>query len=143
MQNQVIERIIGFAAIAVSILVVIGLPVAVLFGFRKFKKVARTALAERYEGLQVHASPQSRDVCLVYHTYHGIIVWFTQTTHRVYLPPDDARELLRRLFWFNIGWGWSAYLGLFVIPLSLFNYYSQQRSISAQETANAIAATNQ
>ena len=54
------------------------------------------------------------------------------------MSPDDARELLRRLLWFNLVWGWSAQGGIFVIPLGYYNYVAQRRSVNSQELTNLL-----
>jgi hypothetical protein len=118
-----------FTLVAVVALVAVG----ALYGFRGYEGLACRALKQRYEDLEIHDSPQIGDVALVYHTYHGVLAWFTQTEHRVYLPPEQARALLGRLFRFNLVWGLTARGGLLVPPLSLMNYVAQRRSISAQE----------
>jgi hypothetical protein len=72
-------------------------------------------------------------VRLVFHTYHGVLLWVVQTKHRFRLPPDQARELLWRLHCFNLKWGLLAYLGFVVPLLSYLNYLAQKRSITRQE----------
>jgi hypothetical protein len=115
--------------------------VVVLYLFRGYEALARRALARRYAGLQVHETPAPGDVTLSYETYHGLVAWFTQTSHRVSMPPGDARILLGRLMRFNLTWGLVTYGALFVLPLALVNYFAQRRSISGQESNNAFAVT--
>src|SRR5579871_3719622 len=94
----------------------IGLGAAVLFLFRGYEGLASRALARRYAGLAIHAELQPGDVVLTYHTYHGVIAWFTQTTHCVALPADDARKLLARLLQFNLTWGLPTAGALLIMP---------------------------
>ena len=75
-------------------------------------------------GLELHDSFLPGDVLLTYHTYHGLIVWVTQTRHRVAAPPADARRLLARLLRFNLSWGLLTYAVLFVVPLAILNYWA-------------------
>ena len=108
--------------------------------FRSYERLARRSLRRKYAGLQIHEVPVAGDVTLTYHTYHGLIAWFTQTPHYVSLPPDHARILLGRLFRFNLTWGLLTYGALFIPPLAVWNYFTQRRSISSQEAGNAIGA---
>jgi hypothetical protein len=90
------------------------------------------ALHRRFEGLRLHSQPEPGDVYVVYHTYRGVLVYFVQTEHRVLAPPDDARELLRRLLRYNLTWGLLCWFGPLVPFLALGNYYGQLRSIERQ-----------
>jgi len=121
-----------FGCIGFAVLLALGF--AVLHGFRGYERAARSALAKRFQDLEIHNPPQPGDILLVYHTYHGVLAWFTQIEHRVHLPPDQARELLGRLFRFNCTWGFIARGGVIVLPLAIVNYVIQLRSISTQET---------
>lgn len=91
--------VIGGIALLVTI-------IAVGFAcFRGYERLARRSLERKYSDLQPRAQPNEGDVVLSYHTYHGLLVWFTQTPHQVILPPNDARQLLGRLLRFNLTWG--------------------------------------
>src|SRR5580704_4501207 len=92
----------------VAVVALVAVAVGALYGFRGYERLACRALKQRYEDLEIHDSPQIGEVALVYHTYHGVLAWFTQTEHRVYLPPEQARALLGRLFRFNLVWGLTA-----------------------------------
>ena len=78
-------------------------------------------LVKKFDGIDVHESPQQGDVQFVFHTYHGFLVFFVQTPHRVSCPPNEARKLLSRLHWFNLSWGVLSQGCLFVPFLSFFN----------------------
>jgi hypothetical protein len=121
-----------FGCVAVAVFFAPGF--AILQGFRGYERAARKALAKRFQDLEIHDPSQPGDILLVYHTYHGVLAWFTQTEHKVHLRPDQARELLGRLLRFNCIWGLTAHGGLLVPPLSIVNYFIQRRSISTQET---------
>ena len=111
------------------LVVAIGVTVMLVFAFRRR---AREALAKAYEGLDAHSEPQPGDVHLKYETYHGLLVWVSVSWHTVWLPPDQARTLLKRLLRFNFTWGFFAY-GAAILPLlSLGNYWAQVRSIRKQ-----------
>lgn len=122
-------------AVAVVVAVFIGLAIAALFFFRGYKYVARRALERKFSNLSIHAAPQPGDVIITFHTYYGFIAWFTQTTHHVALPPQDARVLLGRLLRFNLTWGLFTWGAFFVPILSAINYLQQRRSIARQEMA--------
>ena len=92
-------------------------------------------LAKRFEGIDAHETPQQGDVQFAFHTYHGFLVFFVQTEHRVSCSPDDARTLLRRLHRFNLTWGMLSYGLAFVPFVSFFNYLAQKRAITEQESA--------
>ena len=97
-------------------------------------------LANRYAGIEVHDIPVPGDVQFVYHTYHGFLVFFVQTEHRVSCQPESARMLLRRFLRFNLTWGMLSYGLVFVPFLAFFNYLTQKRSIAKQE---AVLPTQQ
>ena len=109
----------------------IGVPIFVVMG--GIQKFARKPLLRCFEGLDLHNSQLPGDVCVVYHTYRGFLVWFVQEEHFICAPPDDARLLLKRLLRFNLTWGLFSYGLLFVPLLSLGNYYAQKRSIETQQ----------
>lgn len=121
-----------FVIIATVVILVV-LAVGALLFFRGFEHFARRALERRYTDLTIHPVPQTGDVVLAYHTYHGFIAWFTQTHHYVFLSPEDARTLLGRLLRFNLIWGLVTPGALFIPPLAILNYFAQRRSIVAQE----------
>ena len=92
-----------------------------------------------FSGLNHSKSPRVGDVKLVYHTYHGFLQCGThQTEHRVWLPSEDARELLWRLLWFNLTHGIFGIEAVFVPFLAVFNYFSQLKSINRQEFQTAF-----
>jgi hypothetical protein len=130
---------------AFSFLVVVAciaaLVALILFFFRRYEGLAQRALLRKYDGMTLHAAREPGDVVLVFHTYHGVLAWFTQTPHVVALSPEDARVLLGRLVRFNLTWGLLACGGLFVPPLSLINYIGQRRAITAQQLENEMSAT--
>jgi hypothetical protein len=90
-------------------------------------------LAQRYAGIEVHDLPIPADVQFVYHTYHGFLIFFVQTEHRVSCAPQSARTLLGRFLRFNLTWGMLSYGLLFVPFLAFSNYLAQRRSIGKQE----------
>jgi len=125
------ERLlILFVMIAVP-MTFIGVPIFVFMG--GIQKFALKPLQRRFNGIDLHASPQPGDVCFVYHTYRGFLVWFVQDEHRVCASAVDAKLLLNRLLRFNLTWGMLSYGLLFVPLLAIGNYVSQKRSIEKQE----------
>jgi small-conductance mechanosensitive channel len=127
-------------AVVAGIAFLVGLVVMALWLFRAYERSAKRALEAKYAGLEVRDDPRPGDVTVVYHTYHGFLVWFTQVAHRASLPPDDARRLLGRLLRFNLCWGLVTYGAVFAVPLAVANYVAQRRSIAAQEEAARWAA---
>ncbi len=126
-------------SIVLAIGVLIGIIAFGAFLFFGFEALAKRSLRKRLAGLHPHQVALPGDVVLSYHTYHGFLVWFTQTHHCFALRPDDARKLLGRLLRFNLVWGFFAY-GALVIPLlALGNYLAQRRSIATQESATTAA----
>ncbi len=124
--------------IVVGITILIGLGIGALYLFRGYEHLARRSLERKYADLAVHPEPQAGDVVLIYHTYHGLVAWFTLTPHHVALPPEDARELLSRLLRFNLTWGLVTYGALFIPPLAILNYFAQRRSIAAQQATGGV-----
>lgn len=99
-----------------------------------------TRLARRFEGLAIRETPTDGDVQLVYHTYSGFFLWFSQMEHVVYGPADDVRALLKRLLRWNLTWGMLS-AGLVFIPvLSLISYAGQLKSLRAQANGTTAAS---
>jgi len=115
-------------ALAIPLIFVAAIVYAVLL-----VRGARAALQRAYDGIEIAGQPAPGHVRLAFHTYHGLLVVFVQTEHQGYLPPEHARELLRRLHRFNLVYGLLAYVPPLVPILSWFNYLAQQRSIDNQE----------
>src|SRR5690242_12006783 len=92
-------------AIAVGLAAIVAIVLFAIFLYRGYERVAQRSLQRKYMGLAVHEFPQPGDVIVSYYTYHGLVAWLTHTSHRVALPPDDARRLLGRLLRFNLTWG--------------------------------------
>ncbi len=92
-------------------------------------------LQRRFEGIELHDELKPGDVHFVYHTYRGLLLWFTMSEHRVIAPAADAEKLLRRLLWFNLTWGMLSYGMLFIPLLAIGNYFAQRGSIRKQLAA--------
>ncbi len=122
-------------AMAFVACVFVALGIGALYLYRWYEAAAKNALMHASGGLRVHLEPQPGDVIISFHTYHGLIAWFTQTDHRVALPAVDAKILLNRLLWFNLSWGILTWGALFIPILSLINYRQQLRSVDAQTKA--------
>jgi len=127
-------------AVVIGMAIFIALGAIVLLLFRGYETFAQQALSRRYAGLAIHSPPEPGDVILVFHTYHGLIAWFTQTPHVVALPAEDARVLLGRLLRFNLTWGLFTAGAIFVPPLSIMHYIGQRRSITRQHLEGGIPA---
>ncbi len=118
--------------LVVTIGVIFCLFIGSLALYRFCSRRTGSALEQAFDGIEWHQSPLEGDVVMVYHTYHGFLVWFTQTEHCVSLRPSEAKRLLSRLLRFNITWGLLSYGGLLIAPLALANYWAQRRSIKKQ-----------
>ena len=125
----------------VVLLVLVAFPLYLLFG--GLRTFALGPLRRCYEGIEIHDAPRPGDVVFLYHTYRGLLLWFTQDEHRVAAPPADAERLLGRLLRFNLTWGMLSYGMLFVPFVSLGNFYSQRRSIRAQAASNAASVASE
>ena len=126
-------------AIAASVILLLVLGILALWLFRCYERAAGRALERAYTGIDIHTVPAPGDVVLIYHTYHGFIAWNSETTHRIVLPPEHARELLGRLLRFNLTWGMTSHGMIFVPLLAISNYIAQRSSISKQEATVAFA----
>jgi hypothetical protein len=108
-----------------------------LFLFGGHRRLLLGPLGRCFRDIQLHELPAPGDVTFVYHTYRGLLIWFTQTEHRVIAPREDAEKLLKRLLRFNLTWGMLSY-GLIFIPfVSYGNYLAQRRSIAQQAAAQS------
>jgi len=116
--------------LAMLLAVLIGVPYFMLFGGAE--RFCRKPLMRRYNGLEIHDSPDSNDVSFTYHTYRGFLLWFVQDEHSINAPPRDARVLLGRLLRFNLTYGMLSYGLLFVPLLAIGNYIAQSRNIKKQ-----------
>lgn len=104
----------------------------VLRFYRCLKRAAESAQQRAFEGLSVYSESADGRVNVVFHTYYGLITFVTQTEHRFWASPDDARLALWRLHRFNLTWGILAYAALLIPLLSYGNYLAQKRSIRKQ-----------
>jgi hypothetical protein len=115
---------------AIALIVAVGAVILVLH--RGYERLAQRALKRAYGGLELHPAEVCGTVRVVYHTYHGFLLWYTQTEHRAILPLDEATELLGRLLRFNLSWGLVARGGIFIAPLAVYNWVVQKHSITKQ-----------
>lgn len=120
--------LIGFALLSVLLAAVF--VIYLLFG--GLYSFARKPLERCFEGIDLHDTRMAGDVSFVYHTYRGLLLWFTQTEHHVIAPQKDAEKLLKRLLRFNLTWGLLSYGVLFIPIVAYSNYLAQRRSIQRQ-----------
>jgi hypothetical protein len=119
----------AFAVIIAAPLVLVAVFVWVLPAVRR----AHQKMEHMYDEFDFTKKPQPGTVKITFHTYFGFINHFTQTEHKGYLPPDQARELLRRLHRYNLTHNWLTPGAVFIPFLSFFNYHAQLRSVNRQE----------
>ena len=137
--SEFLDRLLIYGVLG---LVFVGLPVAVIGGvlfYRHQQRWTQRAFARIYNGLNTHVQPHAGDVVVQYDTYHGFLVFNVHTAHHAVLPVEDARTLLRRLLWFNLTWGLFAWGSLLIVPLAIFNYIGQQRSVTHQHLAATLS----
>lgn len=124
------ERLlIGFVFL-VTPLIFIGVPFYLLSGGSE--KFALKPLMRCFEGLDIAESPRTGDVTFTYHTYRGLLVWYTQDEFVVSAPLGDAKTLLGRLLRYNLTWGMLSNGLVFVPFLALGNYFVQRAAIHRQ-----------
>jgi hypothetical protein len=132
-----LERMPGFLAVIAAILVAIFAAAAgAKWLTRQIDAAGRRALALRFAGLAVHERPEPGDVMLVCFTMHPL----AETTHRLWLPLEEAQLLLQRLLWFNLTWGCLSLMAPLVPVWSALNYFLQRRFLLAQRNAEALPA---
>ena len=90
------------------------------------------ALKRCYRGVETSQEPCEGDVHVVYHTYNGLLFFADIQEHRFSARPDQAKELLGRLYRYNLGWGMLTPAFLIVPFLATFDYIGQSRSIDRQ-----------
>ena len=125
--------IVAIVAISVSLSFFAILFYAALKFFRWYSRRAEDGIREIYRQFHPSDAPSAGSVHVVYHTYSGLVAWFTQTEHSAYLPPAQARDFVRRLRNYNLKWGLLSYGCLFIPAFTFGNYWSQLRAITRQE----------
>lgn len=127
---MLVTRLLGVFFLPLILAIIVVVPYLFLFGGAE--KFLRKTLLRRYDGLILHVIPESGDVQCVYHTYRGLLIWFTQDEHRIIGPPEAAIALLKRLLRFNLTWGMMSYGFLFIPIFAITNYLVQRRAIERQ-----------
>ncbi len=130
--SSITEWLMTALLIVVGLAFYAGLGWVILKLYRWYRRQAEAAIERAYANLHPHWPAVDGDVTLLFHTYFGFFVWFSQIEHRVALPPDQARVLLRRLHQFNLNWGLLCPFVVAVPLLSLVHYWEQTRSIRNQ-----------
>lgn len=85
-----------------------------------------------YDGLRIETNQRPGLVRFRLHTYDGFLVWFTQTKHEGFAPPNDASKLVGRVLRYNLSHGFLAAGGLLVPLVSVPEFFSQRRSVKHQ-----------
>ncbi len=118
--------------IFLTVLTAVALIAGIVGAYLWLKRSARAAQERAFSGMEVFSESGPGRVQVIFHTYYGFLVYFTQTEYRFWASPEDARTVLWRLHRFNMLWGFFA-AGALLIPLfSLGNYWAQLRSIRKQ-----------
>jgi hypothetical protein len=126
-------------AVAIPLIGFTGIFVAIVWFYRWYSRNAKQGIENIYIQFRPSDSPATGTVHVKYHTYSGLIAWFTQTEHSMYLQPEQARQFLKHLRNYNLKWGLLSYGCLFVPILTFGNYWDQMRAISKQEKAEETA----
>ena len=134
-----LEKAFVLGMLAVVFIILIGVPILAIRIRRpkpekKFRKV--------FDGVEFNNANGPGLVELRYHTYDGILMWFVQTEHHIYLKPNDAREVLRRMLRYNLSWGLLAAGGLLVPLVAIPSYFGQKKTIASQEAELLKISTN-
>ena len=122
-------------AIAIPLVGLAAVFFAVVWFYRWYSSNAKQGIEDIYTRFRPSDSPSDGTVHVKYHTYSGLLAWFTQTEHSMYLPQEQARDFLRHLRNYNLKWGLLSYGCIFVPILTFGNYWDQLRAISKQEKA--------
>jgi hypothetical protein len=120
-------------AACVSVVILGGVTILIVKGYRLFTAAADRALLRAFEGRTVSLEPGPGLVSVVFHAYSGILVFTRQVEYRFWATPEDARAILGNLNRFNLTWGFFAYGALLIPILSLGNYWAQLSRISKQD----------
>lgn len=131
-----LERILGIiwalGLLAIMLLILIGIPVLII---KLMRKTSSSVTDKLFKGIELKSKPRKGHVLLEYTTYDGFIFWVSSKTYAGYLPPPQARELLKRMFWYNMKYGLFNYFLVFVLLFSIVGYQQQKNSIEEQELA--------
>ncbi len=126
----------GVILIVILVIVLLGGFLALLVCLsRRYEMLAQNAMQLRFRGLDCRIVPVPGDVTITFPVYHGLLVWFKETVVTLSLPPGQAQLLLGRLLRFNLTWSLPSGGFIFILPLSLLNYWTQRRSVTRQQTA--------
>ena len=127
------QQLYAAAAILSFVVVFAIIPWLILKFHRWYESHAINAQAAVLDGLETSFFESPGSVKVIFHTYHGVLMWFTQTEWKFYAPPDVARIALNRLHAYNSRWGALAQGALFIPFVSLLNLWIQRRSVARQE----------
>ena len=114
---------------AVGMILLAGLSVVIVNGYRRFNVAADRSRLRAFAGATISEGPAPGLVAVVFHTYSGVVLFTHQVEHRFGAAPNDALLVLARLHRFNLAWGFFAYGGLFIPLLSYVNYELQRKKI--------------
>jgi hypothetical protein len=125
------ERFLGIAVL----LALVAVPVFFIWGKRVFDRAAAASLEQIYSTAERQArafGPSTPQVELTYHTYSGVLVYVTQSEHRLLLPYPVAQSTLSAFLKHTMKYGFFAYGALLIPVLAYLNYLAQKRSIRKQ-----------
>ena len=123
------QILMGLSSVGLLPALLVVLPILLL---RSMRQPLDKKFAILYRGLSVSPEPGSGLIFVRVHSYDGFLLWFTQTTHEGFTRPEDAQELLRRVFRYNLTRGLLAAGGLLVPFVSLPELVIQRRAVNRQ-----------
>ena len=123
------QILMGLSSVGLLPALLVVLPILLT---RSMRRPLDKKFAKLYRGLSVSPEPGPGLVSVRVHTYDGFLLWFTQTTHAGFARPEDAQELLRRVFRYNLTRGLFAAGGLLVPLVSLPELAIQRRAVNRQ-----------
>ncbi len=131
--NAELETTVIVSVLTVVTIVIFAGVVWMIYRFVKwYNKAAEKALTRIVSDFDASLEPKDRDVQITYHTYSGIFFHVTQIEHNCYLPPEQAKDFLRRLRNYSLKWAILSQGCLFVPFLAFGNYTAQLKRIDHQ-----------
>ena len=112
--------------------ILIGIPVAII----KLMRKTNTSKTENlFKGIDLKSEEARGDVLIEFTTYDGFVFWVTSRNYAGYLPPAQARELLKRMYKYNLKYGLLNFFGMFTFLFSTISYRTQIQSVEEQESS--------
>jgi hypothetical protein len=116
--------------IIITLVFCIGLGWIIVKLMRRSQQSDDERLRKIYEEVQaVEITSDAEPIRVVFQTYSCFLNYFREVNHDVVLPPEQARELLRRLYRHNLAHAWLILFGRIIIVWSTAKYCWQMHRI--------------